>query len=220
MTGNLKTCSKCKQEKSLDWFGKSSKYKSGLRSECKECRKAEQKEYYSDNKEKVIKRTTEYAKKNPEIGRKSVRNYIERHPDKVRLSAINQHHRNKGVRNQKSREWRKANPEKVRAYGAKHGAKTSKTWRSKNKDAVNYQAMQRYCSKLQATPPWVDKEHKASIKEIYTASKALKKAKGIDFEVDHIEPLKGKNSCGLNVWWNLRVVPAKENRQKYNKLLT
>ncbi len=59
----------------------------------------------------------------------------------------------------------------------------------------------------QATPKWVDLN---AIKEFYN-----NRPEG--YHVDHIMPIKGKNSCGLNVLWNLQYLPAKDNLKKSNK---
>jgi hypothetical protein len=41
---------------------------------------------------------------------------------------------------------------------------------------------------------------------------------GIRHSVDHIIPLRGKNVCGLNVPWNLQIIPLRQNEIKGNKL--
>lgn len=43
------------------------------------------------------------------------------------------------------------------------------------------------------------------------------KLTGIEWHVDHIIPLKGKNICGLHLWTNLAVIPKVENLRKGNK---
>lgn len=66
----------------------------------------------------------------------------------------------------------------------------------------------RMANKLNATPPWVDKN---KIKQIYERRK-------VNEHVDHIIPLKGRNVCGLHVHYNLQILSAKENIKKGNNL--
>lgn len=61
-------------------------------------------------------------------------------------------------------------------------------------------------------------DYSNQIKIIYLNAKLITLQTGIKHEVDHIIPLKGKNVTGLNVPWNLRIIPASENRQKSNKV--
>ena len=59
----IKTCSKCKEEKNILDFNKSNRNKSGLRGECKQC----QINYYINNSDKVRKRRKERYSENSDI---------------------------------------------------------------------------------------------------------------------------------------------------------
>ncbi len=63
-------------------------------------------------------------------------------------------------------------------------------------------------------PAWADKE---KIKEIYLEARRLRKETGIDYHVDHIIPLFGKNVCGLHIETNLQIILGVENLRKNNK---
>lgn len=69
--------------------------------------------------------------------------------------------------------------------------------------------------KHQATPPWADHQ---KIRAVYAWAKHLEPL-GINCEVDHIVPLRGKNVCGLHVHDNLRVVIDVENRSKGARMM-
>lgn len=66
-----------------------------------------------------------------------------------------------------------------------------------------------------ATPHWCDK---TKIAKVYAEARARAKSEGVPYDVDHIWPLQHPDCCGLHVHWNLRVLKAKENRSKRNRL--
>ena len=61
-------CSKCKTwyPATSEYFYKSKIYSTGLSSQCKICINKHQKEYYNNNKEKIITRVRKYYQKNPD----------------------------------------------------------------------------------------------------------------------------------------------------------
>lgn len=64
-----------------------------------------------------------------------------------------------------------------------------------------------------ATPAWADR---AAIKAVYLDCIRLTKETGITHEVDHVVPLNGELVSGLHVHWNLKAIPASDNRLKSN----
>jgi hypothetical protein len=75
----------------------------------------------------------------------------------------------------------------------------------------------RRAAQISATPPWLTKQHRKQIAQIYKEARRLTKMTGIPYHVDHIVPLTNPLVCGLHVPWNLRAIPANDNLQKSNK---
>ena len=70
-----------------------------------------------------------------------------------------------------------------------------------------------------ATPPWVTKEQKLAMRQLYLQAQQMTKITGERYVVDHIVPLISDEVCGLHVPWNLRVITQEENLRKSNKIL-
>ncbi|MEL7446545.1 MAG: hypothetical protein AAGK02_12160 [Pseudomonadota bacterium] len=71
-----------------------------------------------------------------------------------------------------------------------------------------------------AAPQWLTDERKRQTLEVYEAAESQSQWTGIEHEVDHLVPLKGKNKdgdwviCGLHVPWNVRAIPWSLNRKR------
>ena len=120
--------------------------------------------------------------------------------------------------------WREANKEKIKAYGKawyeanKEKRKAlDKAYKQANKGKVNALTAKRKASKLQRTPSWLTKEDLAEIEDIYRTAKRRSEVEGIEYHVDHIIPLQGKNISGLHIPSNLQILRARDNLIKGNK---
>ena len=68
----------------------------------------------------------------------------------------------------------------------------------------------------QATPPWITIKMLQQIEQFKQLARELS-SENVSYEIDHIYSLKGENSSGLNVPWNIQIISSTENKQKKNK---
>lgn len=157
-----------------------------------EARKAWQKAYAQRNREKAYQKVKEWRAANPEKLAEQHKRYAKKYPEK-------------GVA--KTQAWRQRNPEKA--------AESSRKTRQKHAARVLANKAKYRAVKLQATPSWLNRGYWFEIGCVYMYRDALKRV-GLDYHVDHIVPLQGKNVSGLHVPENLQVIPATQNRLKNN----
>ena len=65
-----------------------------------------------------------------------------------------------------------------------------------------------------ASPEWLDR---AAMRLLCDQADALERQTGVAHVCDHIVPLNHPNVCGLNVPWNVAVVPHAVNAYKSNR---
>lgn len=92
-------------------------------------------------------------------------------------------------------------------------AKTEK----KNTGVCRARAAKRRAAKLERRPKWIKDYFVEQVKEIYKMAKELEKIFPWKMHVDHIIPMQGVLVSGLDVPWNLEILPWKENIRKGNK---
>jgi len=160
-----------------------------------EAKKAADRAYYLNNKERIKKRVREWESRNPE-----------------RAAELKRKH----AQSDHGREVNRIASERVRNREPGRASK----WRAENREKHRpireaYQATRR-ARAASAVPAWVDKK---AIAKVYREAARLTFETGIPHDVDHIVPVISRFVCGLHVPWNLRAIPSAENRAKSNKLI-
>lgn len=118
-----------------------------------------------------------------------------------------------------ARLWKQQNKDKWNAYQKEQYLKTSSPSRRNVLDRTEEEKRQRALAKstLRATRAKQARFPDEFTQFVWAEAHDLRKRRnllGIDWHVDHIVPLKGKNVCGLHIWSNFAVIPKIENLRK------
>lgn len=186
-----KTCVKCEEDKPLNEFGKRAINPDGLQKQCRACHNKQAAIYHANNRETRLEQQKAYRKRHEAVDKKRRRGYYQMNRDSLLAS---------------QRVKQAENREAFYTY--------YKEWRDRNRDKVNARCLQRIRDIKKATPGWANVEAIEKLREL-ARFKTLET--GIDWNVDHIVPIKSKYVCGLHCEDNMRVITAKENMEKHNK---
>lgn len=193
----MKICTKCKLLKSHEEFHKQNNTKTGYYSSCKSCCRELKVKLYAKNAEKEKSKSREYRKTHvKEIKEKAHERYSkywEKNKEEIKKKHRAKYHSNKEAYNKQCSEYRKRTKDK-------QNAKTRR-----------YQA-----SVIQRLPKCANL---GKIEQFYTEAHRLTRETGIQHEVDHIIPLRGKLVSGFHVEWNLQILTKSDNSSKGNKII-
>lgn len=89
-------------------------------------------------------------------------------------------------------------------------------YRAENVHKIRAATGRRKSERLKRIPEWLTPDDWWMIEEAYDLAEVRSKATGVEHQVDHVLPLKGRKISGLHVPTNLQVITAHANRVKHN----
>lgn len=199
-----KVCTKCKKEKPAEAFGRDPRLRSGLKSQCKECRSAHKREWYRRNRDHVTEYNHKWRAENPDYHTV----WQQENRDRINAQARERYAKDPTPHLEKRFRMYRIHREKRLSYARQY----SKEHRA---EGAAHQ-MKRKAAKVSATPAWADPD---KIVVFYQKARELTQTDGVERHVDHIVPLQGERVCGLHCEDNLQILTAAENLAKNNRLL-
>lgn len=193
-----KVCKCCGTEKEIDAFRfrHESKRPDGYYvSICKACEKIKFQEYQKKNSEyfRIANRAAYLRKVGSLVRQSPINSDPEITKEKKRISVA---------------KWQASNQDRVAQSRLKQ----------KLNGNDNAKASRRRAAKKQATVHWDVEFTNFVCKEGMSLAKQRESLTGIKWHLDHIIPLQSDLVCGLHVWNNFQLLPARDNIRKSNRL--
>ncbi len=176
---------------------------------CAVCKRSSYKDWLAANPDKMKEIKAKNYAENADACRAYSLQWWRENRERVRENKRRWNKKHAVKHREEARRWREENPERFR--------QNSRRWERNNRHYTRAKWAARHALKLKATPSWLTEEHKAEIAYIYEQAVLAEKLTGVKHHVDHVEPLRGEDRCGLHVPWNLQILTAEENRSKGNR---
>ncbi|QMV32410.1 hypothetical protein 8G_00016 [Ralstonia phage Hyacinthe] len=216
-----KCCTKCGIKKPTSEFGKRKASKDGLHVYCKSCRKTEHADYYSRNREKVQAKNEKWKAENADRLREYMAAYYQanrEHLDALNAAwarknpilraewSRKDYHKHKPKRLSASRKWREANAEYLAAK--------SREYRLANPEMIRAYRWNRKARKRNAEGYYTGKD----IAKLFASQRGRCACCGCSirsgYHIDHIHPL---SKGGSNWPHNLQLLCQRCNLRKKDK---
>lgn len=199
----IRHCPKCKTDLPIENFGKARRRVDGISCWCKQCNRKSVNEYRRTEEGREKHRAMESTRRrvNPDVARKRAATWREANLDRAKAT-------NNAARRRRmdSPEYRKKENARIAEWGKRNAARRSATSKSNRLLRRN------------AQPKWLTPIQKAQIQEFYEIAAAKSTQTGIKHHVDHIFAINATQFNGLHVPWNLQVLTAAENDEKWIKV--
>jgi 5-methylcytosine-specific restriction endonuclease McrA len=183
-----KICRICRKLKNETEFHKASTSADKLDGRCKSCASKLHKEYWIKNREREIKRCTEYRKNNPEKRKMIQKRWRLNNPEKCRELAMNAYYRNREKCLKRMAKWRENNKELFN--------KICKEYRINNKDKIDHRKKIRAYLERGAEGSHTIQEWK-DLLEVY-GGRCARCGRKEDLTKDHIIPISRGGSSNID----------------------
>jgi hypothetical protein len=166
-----------------------------------------------------------YLERNKDAYKENGRAYREKNRDRLAANQRDYYKDNKDACQAYQRAYYIENHdyvlERQRVYSEQNKDRI-KAYFDANKEILRAKYARKRVSRANRRVNWGE-DHSQETREtelrLYEMAVLLEEKTGVEYNVDHMIPLKGNLVCGLHVASNLQVIPEKLNREKRNKFV-